>query len=381
MIRFDAVARRYGPVAAVDGVSLDIREQELCVLVGPSGSGKSTLLRMANRLVEPTSGAISVRGRDVRDLRPEDLRRGIGYVIQSVGLFPHLDVAANVATVPRLLGWDRARIEQRTDGMLALVGLDPGRYRRRFPHELSGGEAQRVGVARALASDPPIVLMDEPFSAVDPLNRLRLQDEFLQIQRELRKTVLFVTHDVDEAIRLADRIAILRAGRLVQYDAPERILEAPADPFVAAFVGADRALKRLSRFAVRGHARAVEAFRVDDESSIREAARQRRFLWIVDERGVLLGSLDTELANRCGEIRSCVSTENIRDMAVTPEASLKEALSRMLGASARTIPVVDSDFHLLGELSLRDVESVSEKPVSAGSSAGSSAEGGAGGGP
>ncbi|HTZ50716.1 MAG TPA: ABC transporter ATP-binding protein, partial [Spirochaetia bacterium] len=186
MIRFDAVARRYGPVAAVDGVSLDIREQELCVLVGPSGSGKSTLLRMANRLVEPTSGAISVRGRDVRDLRPEDLRRGIGYVIQSVGLFPHLDVAANVATVPRLLGWDRARIEQRTDGMLALVGLDPGRYRRRFPHELSGGEAQRVGVARALASDPPIVLMDEPFSAVDPLNRLRLQDEFLQIQRELR---------------------------------------------------------------------------------------------------------------------------------------------------------------------------------------------------
>ncbi len=367
VIRFDGTTRRYGEVAAVDGVSLEVRERELCVLVGPSGSGKSTLLRMVNRLIEPSAGAVSVRGRDVRELRPEALRRGIGYVIQSVGLFPHLDVAANVATVPRLLGWDRPRTEQRVDGMLSLVGLDPGRYRRRFPHELSGGEAQRVGVARALASDPPIVLMDEPFSAVDPLNRLRLQDEFLSIQRELRKTVLFVTHDVDEAIRLADRIAILRAGRLVQHDTPERILESPADPFVAAFVGADRALKRLSRFAVRDHARPAEPVRIDDERAIRDAARERRFLWIADEQGVLVGSLDTELANRCGEIRSCVSTENIREMAVTAEASLKEALSRMLGTSARTIPVVDAQFRLVGELSLRDVEAVSERQGAGGS--------------
>lgn len=365
MIRFDEAARSFGPVMAVDGVSLEVHERELCVLVGPSGSGKSTLLRMVNRLIEPSAGSVSVGGRDVRDLRPETLRRGIGYVIQSVGLFPHLDVAANVATVPGLLGWQRRKVEERVDRMLSLVGLDPGRYRRRFPHELSGGEAQRVGVARALASDPPIVLMDEPFSAVDPLNRLRLQDEFLQIQRELRKTVLFVTHDVDEAIRLADRIAILRSGRLVQHDTPERILEHPADPFVAAFVGADRALKRLSRFSVKDHARAVEGVRVDDERAIAEAARARRFLWVTDERGVLIGSLDTALSSRCFELRDCVSTENIREMAVTPEASLKEALSRMLGTSARTIPVVDGEFHLVGELSLADVEAVSERPVTA----------------
>jgi len=358
MIRFDAAERQFGSVTAVDHVDLEVRERELCILVGPSGSGKSTLLRMVNRLIEPSAGTISVGGRDVRELRPETLRRGIGYVIQSVGLFPHLDVAANIATVPRLLGWERSKIEQRVDRMLSLVGMDPARYRRRFPHELSGGEAQRVGVARALASDPPIVLMDEPFSAVDPLNRLRLQDEFLSIQRELKKTVLFVTHDVDEAIRLADRIAILRAGRLVQHDTPERILENPADPFVAAFVGADRALKRLSRFSVRDHARPADPVRVDDEPAIREAARNRRFLWITDERGVLLGSLDTALASRCGEIRSCVSTENIREMSVTPEASMKEALSRMLGTSAHTIPVVDAEFRLVGELSLRDVEAV-----------------------
>jgi osmoprotectant transport system ATP-binding protein len=363
MIRFAGAARQFGGVTAVDRVDLEVRERELCVLVGPSGSGKSTMLRMVNRLIEPSAGSVSVGGRDVRELRPEVLRRGIGYVIQSVGLFPHLDVAANVATVPRLLGWEHAKIEERVDRMLALVGMDPARYRRRFPHELSGGEAQRVGVARALASDPPIVLMDEPFSAVDPLNRARLQDEFLSIQRELKKTVLFVTHDVDEAIRLADRIAILRAGRLVQYDAPEKILESPADPFVAAFVGADRALKRLSRFAARDYARPAEAVRVDDEMSIRSAARERRFLWIADERGVLMGSLDTALSARCGEIRSCVSTENIREMAVTAGASLKEALSRMLGTSARTIPVVDGDFRLVGELSLRDVEAVSERPA------------------
>jgi len=365
MIRFDAVARLYGDVAAVDRVDLEVREKELCVLVGPSGSGKSTMLRMVNRLVEPSSGRVSVGGRDVRGLRPETLRRGIGYVIQSVGLFPHLTVAANIATVPKLLGWDRARIEQRVDRMLALVGMDPSRYRQRYPHELSGGEAQRVGVARALSSDPPVILMDEPFSAVDPLNRLRLQDEFLLIQRELKKTVLFVTHDVDEAIRLADRIAILRSGRLVQHDTPEKILESPADPFVAAFVGADRALKRLSRFAVRDRVRPAAAVRVDDEDAIRAAARDRRFLWIADENGVLIGSLDTALAARCGEIPSCVSTENIREMAVTPQASLKEALSRMLGASARTIPVVDGEFRLIGELSLPDVEAMSERPAPA----------------
>jgi osmoprotectant transport system ATP-binding protein len=359
VIRFDAVTRLFGDVKAVDGLDLEIAERELCVLVGPSGSGKSTMLRMINRLLEPTSGAVLLDGKDVREMKPELLRRSIGYVIQNVGLFPHLTVAANVATVPRLLGWDRARIEKRVEGMLELVGMDPRLYGSRYPHELSGGEAQRIGVARALASDPPFVLMDEPFSAVDPVNRLRLQDEFLAIQRELKKTVVFVTHDVDEAIRLADRIAVVRAGRLVQYDSPEQTLKEPADSFVAAFVGTDRALKRLSRFPVRAHMREAPSARIDDEAAARRAGP--RFLWIVDSEGTLLGSLDTDLAARGGRVRDCVSRENIRDIAISPDASMKEGLSRMLGTSARTLPVVDAAFRLLGELSLGDIEEASER--------------------
>ncbi|MGA2642847.1 MAG: ABC transporter ATP-binding protein [Spirochaetia bacterium] len=359
MIRFEGVTRLYGAVKAVDRLDLAILDRELCVLVGPSGSGKSTMLRMINRLIEPTEGAVSLDGTDVRAMKPEILRRSIGYVIQNVGLFPHLTVAANVATVPQLLGWERPRIEARVERMLALVGMDPAVYRGRYPHELSGGEAQRIGVARALASDPPVILLDEPFSAVDPVTRLRLQDEFLSIQRELRKTVVFVTHDVDEAIRLADRIAVVRAGRLVQFDAPERILESPADPFVAAFVGADRALKRLSRFPVREYVKPAASARIDDEPGMRRAGA--RFLWIVDPAGTLIGSLDTTLAARCADLHDCISTENIREMAVQPDASLKEALSRMLGTSARTLPVVDAVFRLLGELSLSDVEEASER--------------------
>jgi osmoprotectant transport system ATP-binding protein len=358
MILFEHVTRLFGAVKAVDQLELAIREKELSVLVGPSGSGKSTMLRMINRLVEPTEGAVSIDGKDVRAMRPELLRRSIGYVIQNVGLFPHLTVAANVATVPRLLGWDGPRIEKRVEQMLTLVGMDPGLYSGRYPHELSGGEAQRIGVARALASDPPVILMDEPFSAVDPVNRQRLQDEFLSIQRELRKTVVFVTHDVDEAIRLADRIAVVRAGRLVQYDMPEKILEHPADPFVAAFVGADRALKRLSRFPVREYVKPAASARIEDVPVMMK--KGARFIWIVDSAGTLIGSLDLTLAARCSDVQECVSTANIHEMAVRTDASLKEALSRMLGTSARTLPVVDPDFRLLGELSLSDVEEASE---------------------
>ena len=361
MIRFDGVTRLFGNVKAVDGLDLSIVDHELCVLVGPSGSGKSTMLRLINRLIEPSQGVVSLDGRDIRTLRPEALRRGIGYVIQSVGLFPHLTVAANIATVPELLGWDRARIAGRVEEMLILVGLDPAVYRDRFPSELSGGEAQRIGVARALASDPPVILMDEPFSAVDPVNRLRLQDEFLSIQKKVNKTVVFVTHDVDEAIRLADRIAVVRAGRLIQYDRPEEILDRPADPFVAAFVGADRALKRLSRFPVRDHVRPAAHARIDDDLDGRLIRGGPRFIWITDPGGMLIGNLDTHLAARCGESRACVSTENIAEMAVQPESSLKEALSRMLGTSARTLPVVDAGFRLVGEISLADVEQAAEK--------------------
>jgi len=255
MITFEGITHRFGGTTALADVDLTLADHELCILLGPSGSGKSTLLRLVNRLLEPSAGRVLVDGRDVRTYRPEALRRTIGYVIQNVGLFPHWKVRDNVATVPRLLGWDPARIRARVAEVLELVGLQAQTYGGRYPHELSGGEAQRVGVARALASDPPILLMDEPFSAVDPLGRHRIQGEFLDIQRRLKKTVVFVTHDVDEAVRLGDRIALLKEGRLVQYDRTEVLLEAPADPFVGNFMGQDRTLKRLSRVAAASLAR------------------------------------------------------------------------------------------------------------------------------
>ncbi|HYH48485.1 MAG TPA: ABC transporter ATP-binding protein [Acidimicrobiia bacterium] len=252
MIRYEGVTKRYGPgTPALDDLTLEIPAGETCVLVGPSGGGKTTALKMVNRLVEPTAGRVLIDGQDVAAADPVTLRRGIGYVIQQVGLFPHVDVAANVATVPRLLGWDRRRIDARVDELLALVGLDPAIYRHRRPDELSGGQRQRVGVARALAADPPILLMDEPFGAVDPVTRTRLQDEFLRVQRQLRRTVVLVTHDIDEALRLGDRLAVLAAGgRLEQYGAPGVVLARPATPFVADFVGSGRTLRRLDLLTV-----------------------------------------------------------------------------------------------------------------------------------
>ncbi len=254
MIEFRSVSKHYRGATrpAVDQLSFEVPGGEICVFVGPSGCGKTTTMRMVNRLIEPTSGEIRIDGRPNTAIDPVELRRGIGYVIQQVGLFPHRTVADNIATVPGLLAWDRRRITQRVDELLALVGLEPELYRERYPAELSGGQQQRVGVARAMAADPPVMLMDEPFGAVDPIARDRLQNEFLQIQARVRKTIIFVTHDVDEAIKMGDRIAILdQGGRLAQFDTPERLLTAPASPFVASFVGADRAIKRLSLSQVR----------------------------------------------------------------------------------------------------------------------------------
>jgi osmoprotectant transport system ATP-binding protein len=249
MIRFRGVSKTYpgSDKPVVNDLSFEILEGEICVLVGPSGCGKTTTMRMVNRLIEPTEGEILINGEPNTRMSGTQLRRKIGYAIQQIGLFPHRTIAENIATVPSLLGWDKQRIKGRVDELLELVGLDPDDYRDRYPAELSGGQQQRVGVARAMAADPPIMLMDEPFGAVDPLTRERLQDEFLNIQQDIKKTIVFVTHDIDEAIKMGDKIAILKQGGfLAQYDTPENILSSPNSEFVASFVGTDRILKRLS---------------------------------------------------------------------------------------------------------------------------------------
>ena len=299
-IRLEKVTKLFPGVAkpAVDALDLTIETGKVCVLIGPSGCGKTTTMRMVNRLIEPTSGRILVGDRDVLQADPVELRRHIGYVIQQIGLFPHMTIAQNVATVPKLLGWEASRIKARTAEMLELVGLDPAQYLSRYPRHLSGGQRQRVGVARALAADPPVMLMDEPFGAVDPVVRGRLQDEFLAILKRLKKTVILVTHDIDEAIRMGDVVAIMQDGRLVQYDTPDRLLAAPANDFVADFVGADRALRRLS--LVRA-ADAVEpggdgGFNLPGTLSVREVlsallAEGREAATIVSEAGQPLGRI------------------------------------------------------------------------------------------
>ena len=290
--------------AAVDRLSLTVPAGDICVLVGPSGGGKTTALKLVNRLIALSSGDIRIDGTSIMDHDLTELRRGIGYVIQQVGLFPHMTVGANIGTVPRLLGWPKRRIELRTDELLELVGLAP-EDAKRYPAELSGGQRQRVGLARALAANPPLMLMDEPFGAIDPIIRSRLQDEFLRLQQELRKTVVFVTHDIDEAIKIGDRIAILReGGRLAQYDSPAAILEHPADDFVAQFVGGDRALKalalrRLSELELRPADEADGAPTVSTDATLRDAlarfvAEKTEYLLVVHADGTPAGAVARE---------------------------------------------------------------------------------------
>ena len=358
MIKLVELTKRYTTVdtPAVDRLSLEVGDGETAVIIGPSGCGKTTTLRMINRLIEPTSGRIMIDGQDIGWRRPEDLRRSIGYAIQSVGLFPHLTVGANIAVVPELLRWEKGRISRRVEELLNLVGLDAASYRDKFPHQLSGGEAQRVGVARALAADPPILLMDEPFGAVDPLTREKLQGQFMDIQRELKKTVILVTHDLDEAIRLADRIAIMRSGRLVQYDTPEEILRRPADRFVHDFVGSDRALKRLSRIAITSYIHPaptidIGATFVDAEN----ACRACRWVWVT-EAGRLVGWLDRTALRADASLAEAVERVAPEELAVSDSASFREALSRMLSQGIKNLPVIDRKRRLLGEVRMSDIE-------------------------
>jgi osmoprotectant transport system ATP-binding protein len=297
---------------AVGGLTLEVTAGEFVVLVGPSGCGKSTVLRMINRLAEPTAGRIVLDGADVTHADAVRLRRRIGYVIQNVGLFPHQTVRENIATVPRLLGWPKRRIDARVDELLDLVGLEPGRYAGRYPHELSGGQRQRVGVARALAADPVVLLMDEPFSAVDPIVRARLQEEFLRLQATVGKTIVFVTHDVDEAVRLGDRIAVLSdGGRLEQYDPPARLLAHPANAFVAEFVGADRGIKLLAVTALPSALRPVPVSGVDGGPSVVEGASRR------DALAALLDAGTDWVAVRGadGAVRGVLTAPDLLDLA------------------------------------------------------------------
>lgn len=357
MITLRDVTKRYGEVTAVDGVSFEVPSGEVCVLIGPSGCGKTTTLRMINRLIEPTAGTIEIDGQDVMGARPEELRRHIGYVIQSVGLFPHLTVAENVATVPKLLGWEKKRYEPKVRELLGIVGLPPAEYAGKYPRQLSGGQAQRVGVARALAADPPLLLMDEPFGAVDPITRERLQAEFARIQRELKKTVIFVTHDVDEAIKLADRIALMRSGRLEQYDAPETLLDHPASKFVHDFMGADRALKRLGRASVADVMRTDVESTTDGTGGVEPGTcRDARFIYLTDHDGVLEGWVDCRVIEAGTPPEEAGTLVDWREAAVHPETTLKDALSRMLGFGFRNVAVVDERGRLVGEVSLAAIE-------------------------
>jgi osmoprotectant transport system ATP-binding protein len=305
VITLEHVTKQYPGtgVVAVDDLSLHIPEGVTVALIGPSGCGKTTAMRMINRLVDPTTGKILVNGKDVTRVDPVTLRRHIGYVIQQVGLFPHMTIAQNIAAVPKLLGWDQARITRRTEELLHLVGLEPEEMLERYPAELSGGQRQRVGVARALAADPPVLLMDEPFGALDPIARSLLQAEFRQILRRVRKTVVLVTHDLDEAVRLGDRIAIMKSGRIVQYDTPNLVLSHPADTFVENFVGVDRALVRLSLFtandAMTAELPSGKTGVVGMGSNLRDAlalmvAANSDVLGVVDEFGALKGRLTRE---------------------------------------------------------------------------------------
>jgi osmoprotectant transport system ATP-binding protein len=353
MIRLDHVSKTFpgSSKAAVGDLSLEVPEGEIAVFIGPSGCGKSTTLRMINRLIDPTSGTITVGGQDVMALKPHDLRLGIGYVIQQVGLFPHRTIAQNIATVPELIGWPKAKTGEQVERLMDLVGLD-AELARRYPSELSGGQQQRVGVARALAADPPVLLMDEPFGAVDPIVRARLQDELVDLQRRLRKTIVFVTHDIDEAIRLGDRMAILNVGgALEQYGAPVDVLAEPANDFVEQFLGAERGLKRLSLIDVRSTELDPGPVVAPDASAdiARRAMATAGTDWIavVDD-----GHLSGWISGSVLDGQATIAGLDVQPFLVTlrPDSSLREALDTLVASPTRVAVVLDEQDRYQGVL-------------------------------
>jgi osmoprotectant transport system ATP-binding protein len=367
-VRLVDVSKRFEGAStdAVGRLSLDVPGGSVVALIGPSGCGKTTTLRMINRLVEPTSGHVEVEGRDTRDLDPIALRLGIGYVIQAVGLFPHRTIADNIAVVPKALGWDRSRIRARVTELAELVGLDDEQLAR-FPDELSGGQQQRVGVARALAADPPILLMDEPFGAVDPVVRARLQQELLDLQARLRKTIVLVTHDLDEALGVADRVAVLDVGgRLAQYDTPDELLRSPSGPFVTEFLGADRSLRRLGLRRIGSLT--LERGPVVHAGTGAEEARRV----VARERGDWLGVTDGERFLGWTAAADIADDRSVAELplappaaVVTPDDTLRAAMDRIMTARTAVAVVVDGGRYL-GVVSLETIRrALSEAPVRA----------------
>lgn len=359
MIEFVAVTKKYDQdTLAVNNISLKLPSNELTVLIGPSGCGKTTTLKMINGIIRPSSGEILIDGENIKGKDVRELRRGIGYVIQNIGLFPHMTVKENIETVPKLLKWDKKKIDARAIELLSLVGLEPDIYAEKLPKELSGGEAQRVGVARALAADPPIILMDEPFGAVDPLTRVRLQDGFARIQRELHKTIVFVTHDIDEAIRLADRIAVMRNGEILQYDTPENILANPANKFVHDFMGSDRALKRLSRITVADHIEVAPVVKLSGGWD-QVVKTGEEFMWAVNDSGKLIGWLDVSHTSRKLPLAEAL-TEIGETEVLKRDSTVREALSIMLESGTMALPVVTANGDYLGQLSLKKIQELTK---------------------
>ncbi len=361
-IRLEKLTKRFPGQAqpAVEELSLEIPEGEIVIFVGPSGCGKTTTMKLINRLIEPSSGRIFLDDEDVTTVHPDQLRRRIGYVIQQIGLFPHMTIAENIATVPKLLNWDKARITRRVDELIETVGMDPDAYRNRYPKQLSGGQRQRIGVARAMSADPDVMLMDEPFGAIDPITRDRLQNEFLRLQAEIKKTIVFVTHDIDEAIKMGDRIAILRErSSIAQYDTPERILVNPADEFVADFIGRGAALKRLSLSRVRD----IELSGWPTVADGTDPAEVRRMLQAGDTGHLLVlddqrrprSWISSEHLQQTGHRR--LSEVGLPPATVEPRATLSDTLNEMLTARYSIAVVVDETGAYSGVV---DIDTINE---------------------
>ena len=363
MIELDQLSKTYTQkdgtqVKAVDAVSLKVAEGEICVFLGPSGCGKTTTLKMINRLINPTSGCVLLNGQDTSGIDEVELRRHIGYVIQQIGLFPNMTIEENITIVPRLLGWDKKRCQERATELMAMVALDPKKFLKRYPRELSGGQQQRIGVIRALAADAPVLLMDEPFGAVDPINRESIQNEFFQMQRQLNKTVIMVSHDIDEAIKLGDKVAVFRAGKLVQFDNPDTLLARPKDDFVSAFVGQDHTLKRL--LLVRaGEAATTPATAQPDVSCDQALAlmddQDSRYLTIIDADNRALGYLTRR------DVRGStgVAEDKVRPftMNADPDENLRVVLSKMYKHSTSWMPVIANDGSYVGEVTQDSIAS------------------------